>query len=1061
MSIKSRIIWLSIGLVLFTAVTAVATFFPMFYWYSLPSTALNVWIVDKTVPVPDYREHKGLMWALNHYKVISDKTGKSFAYNRDYFGFFPVSKDTYDIRPIPKTKEVPELIYLTDTYGVYTDDYMIRNVKGTRSQKIYGGLQTDELDAIKQNLAQHNTLIGEFNVASSPTNAENRKELETLLGVSWTGWKGRYFRDMKREVEVPTWMVTNYEKQYGRTWDFKGPGFALVSDDDRIVVMEKGKDVGDKDLWFTMTPKASEKFDVKGNISYYYWFEFVKPTYGTEVLANYTLDTTPAGLKKLQSIGLTNRFPAIMHFDNQQYQAYYFAGDYADMQKIGNTWSYYGLDVIRKATVADTKGDTDFFFWKSYVPMMKSILAEIKQEKSGRLAGGQKAPVKTVKSQELVARTEGRGFQVLEGGQWKDFYVKGVNLGAAQPGKWFTEFPREEAIYRGWLDKIGEMNANTLRVYTLLPPEFYRTLEAYNKDHADEPIRLLQEIWPEENPPEQDYLKAAYDEAYRLEIERDIDAIHGEANIPSRKGRASGVYTADVSKYVLGYLVGRELEPEEVLATNAKNAGYKFSGSYLISTPEASPTEAWLAMSCDYVMKYEEKFYGTQHPVAIVSWPTLDPLSHDSEWNTFGDKAKEFNDKASVDINHLAFGPDMRAGLFGAYHVYPNFPDFMNNELGYQQYKDSVGRLMYGGYLKEFIAHHQKYPALVAEFGLATGMGTAHANPDGLNHGGVTEEAQGKGIIRMMETIKHEGYAGGLIFEWLDEWAKKTWTTEPYMIPYERHVYWHNIIDPEQNYGILTYETTKPQISDYSVPGKSMLGRLDLSHNAEFLYLDLSFKQPIDLSKQKILIALDTYGRQLGVQRATPDSSTQLPSGAEFLIEISNSTTARLLAAKNYNPSTNNYASVPDTSGVYENISTLINKERVRKDGSKIPASYEDSSRLNYGKFENNNHNNWYSKGGWLYIRIPWGRLGFSDPSSMMVLNDPRKLGGPLRDEIKVVKSEGVMVYPVLADPATGKLIEALIPEQAYQWKTWGIPEYRERLKQSYRLIKEYFAHLN
>ncbi len=1059
MSRKINIFLLTMGLIIFTLITGISVLLPMIYWSKLPEVPLNIWIVDKTVPVPDYREHKGLMWALNHYKIVSDKTDKSFRYDKDYFGFFPVSKGVYDIKKMPTDKEVPDLIYLTDTYGVYTDDYMIPNVKGTRSQKIYGGLQTDELDIIKQNLGNHNTLIGEFNVASSPTNAENRKELETLLGVNWTGWKGRYFRDMRSNVEIPVWMVENYEKQYKTKWSFKGPGFALISDDDQIVVLEKGKDVGDKDLWFTMTEEAEKTFGVKGDISYYYWFEFIKPTYGTKVLANYTLDVTDAGNKKLKEIGLTNQFPAIMHFDNAQYQAYYFAGDYADMQKIGNTWNYYGLDAIRKMTVADNKGDTDYFFWKSYVPMIKKIIEDIKITHSEKLLNIANQPA--VKAVDLVSRTQGKKIQVFENGQWKDFYIKGINLGVAEPGKWFTEFPRSEKTYRGWLDKIGEMNANTIRLYTLLPPEFYRTLEAYNKEHESNPIRLLQEIWPEENPPDLNYLSSEYDNAYKLEIERGVDAIHGQGNIPSRKGRASGVYTADVSKYILGYLVGRELEPEEVLQTNSINIGYKYSGSYLKSGSNANPTESWLAMNCDYVLSYEEKMYGSQHPVAIVSWPTLDPMSHDSEWNKENDKMKEYNDKATININNIDLGTSIKAGFFGAYHIYPNYPDFMNNEIKYETYQDSQGRLMYGGYLKEFMSQHQKYPALVAEFGLATGMGSAHANPDGLNHGGMTEEEQGKGIVRMMSTIKNEGYAGGLIFEWMDEWAKKTWTTEPYMIPYERHLYWHNSIDPEQNYGVLAYELPKPKISDYNATGMGIITSLDVSHNADFFYIDLKIKKSVDFNKEKLLIALDTYGRQKGVFKANIDESTKLPTGAEFLIEFSGAQTARLLVAKNYNPTTSSYASIIDNTGVYEPMLTLINKERIRKDGSKIVASYEDSSRLNFGNFEQNNFNHWYTDVDGIHIRLPWGRLGFSDPSSMMVINDENKLTAPIRDQLRTSKSEGIITYALVTDRFTNKQKDYLYPQKPYIWNTWGIPEYTERLKKSYKIIQSYFSHLN
>jgi len=148
------------------------------------------------------------------------------------------------------------------------------------------------------------------------------------------------------------------------------------------------------------------------------------------------------------------------------------------------------------------------------------------------------------------------------------------------------------------------------------------------------------------------------------------------------------------------------------------------------------------------------------HPVAIVSWPTLDVKEHDSEWNKLGNKSLEYNDKVSIDIKNISCEPKMKAGFFGAYHIYPNYPDFMNNESKYNDYQDEQGRLRYGGYLQEFMEGHNKYPALVAEFGLATGMGTAHLSPDGLNHGGLTEEQQGKGIVRMMQAIKREGYAG-------------------------------------------------------------------------------------------------------------------------------------------------------------------------------------------------------------------------------------------------------------------------------------------------------------
>ena len=35
----------------------------------------------------------------------------------------------------------------------------------------------------------------------------------------------------------------------------------------------------------------------------------------------------------------------------------------------------------------------------------------------------------------------------------------------------------------------------------------------------------------------------------------------------------------------------------------------------------------------------------------------------------------------------------------------------------------------------------------------------------------------------MMSAIKQEGYAGGMVFEWADEWFKFTWNTLPLEVP--------------------------------------------------------------------------------------------------------------------------------------------------------------------------------------------------------------------------------------------------------------------------------------
>ncbi|MRH43354.1 hypothetical protein GH741_11760 [Aquibacillus halophilus] len=52
--------------------------------------------------------------------------------------------------------------------------------------------------------------------------------------------------------------------------------------------------------------------------------------------------------------------------------------------------------------------------------------------------------------------------------------IKGVNIGMAKPGHFPGEVAITEEEYYRWFKLIGEMNANTIRVYTIHPPGFYR-----------------------------------------------------------------------------------------------------------------------------------------------------------------------------------------------------------------------------------------------------------------------------------------------------------------------------------------------------------------------------------------------------------------------------------------------------------------------------------------------------------------------------------------------------------------------------------------------------------
>ncbi|WP_286947939.1 hypothetical protein [Acetobacterium sp. UBA5834] len=1052
MKIKSMVLW-SIGI----ASVLVAVFvMPFIIWNSQASTPLNIWVVDKTVPDTSYKEHKGLMWALNSEKVVLESTGNPLRYDTDYFGVFPQSDEAYTVKEIPQAKEMPDLIYLADTDGVYPSDF-----NGADSDAIYAGiaqkplvgnLSDAELTSIKNNLGGGNTIIGEFDI----WDADSQQGLQDIFRVTFTGWSGRYFPDLKKDVEIPEIIVNNYERQSGKTWDYRGGGLVLVSNQDQVLVLKDREALNKDGVSLSFNETAQGEFGVPSRFSYQQWFDLVKPDASSETLATLNLDVTEAGQAALAEFGLGTEYAAVTRSINSQYTAYYFAGDFAQLDFPGTLWNYAGFAKIKQLfSVANPDAETKFY-WGCYVPLMRHIINQI--EIKPELSESEQMTAGT----HMAARTSGTGFQVLVDGNWQDFYAKGVNIGSSIPGKWFTEFSYDEALYLKWFEQIGAMNANTIRVYTLLPPQFYSALVFYNQQHPEAKLWLYQEIWPEEHPADNNYLGTDYNAAYQAEIKMDIDAMHGQANIAQRQGRAYGYYTADVSPYIIGYLVGREMEPEEVISTNEKNPGFVFNGNYLYTEPNASPTEAWLAMSCDYVLQYQEDNYSWQHPVGIVSWPTLDPTEHDSEWNESGDKSKQYNDKVIVDINHISTRENLQSGFFGAYHIYPNYPDFMNNETKYAAYSDEEGSFRYGGYLQEFIAGHQKYPAIVAEFGLATGMGNAHENPDGYNHGGLTEVAQGNGIVRMMKAMEKTGYAGGIIFEWSDEWAKKTWITEPYIIPYDRNPLWHNAVDPEQNYGIYAMESDGPRSLPYAIEDDGVISKMSLTADETYLSIEVELERLIDFSQEQLIIGLDTYDRSRGNMKFGTAIPTGAASGLEYIIEIRGSKAGQLLVQPEYNGSTGKHASAYSPDGVFETMSMLTNKETVTKDGTKIPAVVQDLSQLSFGTLENNSHYQVQISGKTISIRIPWTRINVTDPSMMRVVDDPRIIQNPTTNELQTVISEGILASGVLVNTDNNQTIATigLSNQQAFGWDNWDVPTYQERLKDSYDIISQYFKQL-
>jgi hypothetical protein len=693
----------------------------------------------------------------------------------------------------------------------------------------------------------------------------------------------------------------------------------------------------------------------------------------------------------------------------------------------------------------------------------------------------------------LAARTAGRYFEVYRGGKWERMLVKGVNIGASVPGRWFGEVAASREQYKKWLEQISAMNANTVRVYTLLSPDFYAALADFDRANPGRRLWLIQEIWPPDTIPGNDLFSASYEDEYRREIDLDLDALAGKASIQPRPGQAYGDFSSDVTPYLLGVLVGREIMTEEAKATDEANPGLRgFEGKYVRAEGSSSALETWLAQESDYVQGRLQEKYGIQVPVGFVSWPTLDPMDHPTELDPDDSTKKNKREDSQVmDPSHLRAGPGSKAGFFGAYHIYPYYPEFMYRDPAYASYRDAKGTLRYGGYLKHFMSVLPAYPQLIAEFGIPTSLAALRINPDGLSQGMIEEKQQGQFISRMMRAIVKEGYAGGIVFEWADEWAKRSWGNIMYMLPQERHIYWHNVMDPEQNFGLMAEDPAHKPFSGRTAvwkaaPGKkSLLTALYADSNEEYLFLELDLKRdmaaallPGSGGSSELFIALDTLGDGHGTVRLPVKGLPALSSGAEFLVRVSAADGARFLARPDYNRGVSKFAAAPASDDVFEEISYPVTREikDPRKDAPLFPALRTSDSRLVYGVFDPasplyNSRANWNldAAAGKFYLRLPWTLLNVSDPSSNTVICDASAGPAGLREPgdsfppLRTQKTPGFRFYSALTaggaladfQPRDGAAFRA--GQGPYLWRGWDQPAYRDRLKGSYREVLELF----
>jgi len=653
---------------------------------------------------------------------------------------------------------------------------------------------------------------------------------------------------------------------------------------------------------------------------------------------------------------------------------------------------------------------------------------------------------------------------------WEDLFLKGVNLGAAIPGKFPAEFSLTFDEYLEWIRLIGEMNANVIRIYTILPPEFYEAIAYYNLHYFDKPLYLMQGVWTEV-PVNENYYDPDFVHDFEKEIIDVIDVIHGNAVLKEHSGKASGIYSTDISKYVVSLLLGREWEPGSVFKTNQINAIKQYNGDF-VSMNNGNAMEAWLAKMMDFTVLYETQQYRFQHPVSFVNWLPLDPMYHNTEIIE-NKRVREYdNDLESVDFMMFHATELFLPGIYAAYHVYPYYPDFIYLQESYihspgqDSAKDS-----YFQYLKDLKQHTLGMPLIIAEYGLPSSRGNSHFSPFGFHQGGHSEATQASLSLTLTKDIVNSLCAGAIYFEWIDEWFKHNWLVMDFEQPAEDRKLWHNMENPEQNFGIYAMENKIKSIDGNLKDWNAEMSnneQINLLCDADASYFYIAPVIPgFDFSRFNLYLVIDTYDKEKGDHRL-PFSNKVFDNGFEFLLEFKSTDSAFILVDEPYSVFTDIYnghipvcASKKNNDGKFIHQYMLTNRSRVSLTGQRTDSVIVDRSPLIHGNSSYPEYSNadWYFNdiNKSLEIRLDWHLLNVSDPAKRFVLDD---IVGT--SDIEYVETDAFKMYVFLTDK-NNILIRQYPEESPYSfiWDEWETPDYTERLKPLYFTLQDYFKNLS
>ena len=351
-------------------------------WGVQTKKPLDIIIVDKTVPTLEREHHKSFSWILTNERFVKKENSSSYSYTKDYYGFFPQrplrdhkwDRNEYRLSDLISLADKNDAVYFTDTYGVFFNDWYRGINKSRKSRKIYGGLNNNDFLLLKEMKDRNKLIIMEYNSFDYPTAEFDAIRTQEKLGITFSGWTGKYFSSLDTSsTDFPVWMTAMYKKEYRQPWKFTKAGIVIIKEKD-IVVLEEGTQLKSALPQIITDEESSKKYGVLQSVAFDQWFDIIDPLQN-KVISKFKIDATAIGDTLLSSNGLQNEFPAVIQEPVAQ-RIYYFSGDFATYDVPFWAARFKGVEKLKGILYSDKPEDTRRFFWLYYKPLINGIFSD-------------------------------------------------------------------------------------------------------------------------------------------------------------------------------------------------------------------------------------------------------------------------------------------------------------------------------------------------------------------------------------------------------------------------------------------------------------------------------------------------------------------------------------------------------------------------------------------------------------------------------------------------------------------------------------------------------------